>query len=64
VAKESWHIGLPTGNRQAVTRTNTAVLTPHTATFGKSITGQQIMYSFVAKEAITTKKRQYGNRIY
>ena len=51
-------------NRQAVTRTNTAVLTPHTATFGKSITGQQIMYSFVAKEAITTKKRQYGNRIY
>jgi len=55
VEKESWHIGLPTGNRQAVTRTNTTVLAPHAATSGKSIAGQQIMYSFAAKREITTK---------
>ncbi len=49
VVKESWYIGLLTGNRQATTRTKTAIPVPNAATFGKPIAGQQIMYSFVAK---------------
>ena len=53
-----------TDNPQSGNPDKDYLLTQHAATFGKSITGQQIMYSFVAKEAITTKKRQYGNRIY
>jgi len=55
VVKESWHIGLPTGNRQAVPRTNTAVLTQHAATFGKPIAGQQIMYFFAEKKKNNNK---------
>jgi len=31
-------------------------LAQHAATFGKVIAGQQIMYSFAAKEIVTTKK--------
>ncbi len=55
--RKSWDIGLLTGNRQAVTRTMTTVSAQHAATFGKSIAGQRIMYSFVAKETITIKRK-------
>lgn len=35
----------------------------HTATSAKAIAGQEIVLFFAAKEVITTKERQYGNRI-
>ena len=46
-----------TDNQQSGNPDKDYLLTQHAATFGKSITGQQIMYSFAAEETVITKRK-------
>ena len=46
-----------TDNQQSGNPDKDYLLTQHAATFGKSIAGQLIMYSFAAEETVITKRK-------